>query len=52
MQNIESDQYQVMMIVKSLVVKIQNGVTCTELTQTYTNLLKSKEEQNLSLIHI
>lgn len=46
MQNIESDQYQVMMIVKSLVVKIQNGVTCTELTQTYTNLLKSKEEQN------
>ena len=46
MQNIESDQYQVMMIVKSLVVKIQNGVTCTELTQTYTYLLKSKEEQN------
>ena len=27
MKNIENDQYKVMMIVKSLVVKIQNGLT-------------------------
>ena len=47
MQNIEDDQYQAMMIVKSLVVKIQNGVTYTEITEAYTGLLEdnAREEQ-------
>ncbi len=47
MQNVENDQYKVMMIVKSLVVKIQNGVTCTEIISAYTSLLEkdAKEEQ-------
>ena len=40
MKNIENDQYKVMMIVKSLVVKIQNGVTYTEITEAYTGLLE------------
>ena len=48
MQNMENDQYKVMMIVKSLVVKIQNGITCEEIIEAYTNLLykEAKEEQN------
>ena len=47
MQNIEDDQYQVMMIIKSLVVKIQNGMTCEEIIPAYISLLDegSKEEQ-------
>ena len=39
MKNIENDQYKVMMIVKSLVVKIQNGLTYEEITSAYVNLL-------------
>ena len=37
MKNIENDQYKVMMIVKSLVVKIQNGLTYEEITSAYVN---------------
>lgn len=47
MQNMEEDQYKVMMIVKSLVVKIQNGLTYEEIAQAYISLLgeDDKEEQ-------
>jgi hypothetical protein len=47
MQNMEDDQYKVMMIVKSLVVKIQNGLTYEEIAQAYISLLgeDDKEEQ-------
>ena len=47
MQNIEDDQYQAMMIVKSLVVKIQNGVTYTEITEAYTGLLEDNAREEL-----
>lgn len=45
MQNMESDQYKVMMIVKSLVVKIQNGMTYTEIAPAYINLLQEDDKQ-------
>lgn len=49
MQNMEEDQYKVMMIVKSLVVKIQNGLTYEEIAQAYISLLgeDDKEEQRI-----
>ena len=43
MKNIENDQYKVMMIVKSLVVKIQNGLTYEEITSAYVNLLDEED---------
>ena len=38
MKNIENDQYKVMMIVKSLVVKIQNGLTYEEVMNGHSKL--------------
>lgn len=48
-QNMENDQYKAMMIVKSLVVKIQNGMTYEEIALAYTGLLEedAKEEQRI-----
>ena len=46
MKNIENDQYKVMMIVKSLVVKIQNGLTYEEITSAYVNLLDEEDKEH------
>lgn len=45
MKNMENDQYKVMMIVKSLVVKIQNGLTYEEITSAYVSLLDEEDKE-------
>lgn len=45
MKNLENDQYKVMMIVKSLVVKIQNGLTYEEITSAYVSLLDEEDKE-------
>lgn len=56
MKNMENDQYKVMMIVKSLVVKIQNGITYTEITETYSKLIDeddtSRQKELCELIRV
>ena len=48
--NIEDDQYQAMMIVKSLVVKIQNGLTYEEITSAYVNLLDEEDKEHQRIL--
>ena len=50
MKNIENDQYKVMMIVKSLVVKIQNGLTYEEITSAYVNLLDEEDKEHQRIL--
>lgn len=45
MKNMENDQYKVMMIVKSLVVKIQNGLTYEEISSAYVSLLNEEDKE-------
>ena len=47
---IENDQYKVMMIVKSLVVKIQNGLTYEEITSAYVNLLDEEDKEHQRIL--
>lgn len=46
MQNMEEDQYKVMMIVKSLIVKIQNRLTYEEITSAYLSLLGEDDKES------
>lgn len=55
MNHMEDDQYKVMMIVKSLVVRIQNGLTYTEIAEVYNQLLaedKQKQKELCELIRV